>query len=269
MSLFIILILLLCGYLAGLLGALLGLGGGLILIPILVTFFKVELLYAMGIAFLAAVANSLTASLRLSRNKLTNVKVGILLEVGTVIGAVIGAYLAQIIATSYISILFGLVLVFSVWISLTKFRNHGFRTKPHPWDTKLNLSQDCNYKIRHVPAGMSLMSIAGLLAGLLGIGSGAFKVVIFDIVMGLPYKAASATSNYMIGMTSAAGAAVYLASGYILPELAFAIIPGVLLGSLSGAHLLVVAESKYIRILFNIILLFLAYKMISKGIALL
>lgn len=266
-------ILSLVGFAAGFLGAITGLGGGIVVVPVLVIFFNIDLRVAMGTSLLTAIATSSGASFTLAREKYTNIRVGMLLEIGAVIGAIIGALVVQRLATDIVSFLYGCLLILSLWFSLHKFRDRLLTTPAHKWALFLGLNGNYKinqgikeYRVYNVPLGMWLMSAAGFFSGLLGIGSGLFKVLIFDVVMGLPYKVSTSTSLFMIGITTATSAGLYFAAGYIQPEICFAVIPGVLVGALYGAKTLVKAKTKILKLIFNSILVILAIKLIYSGI---
>ncbi len=260
------------GWLAGFLGAVSGLGGGIIVVPALVIFFNIDLHVAMGTSLLTAIATSSGASFTLAQKNYTNVRLGMLLEIGAVVGAIIGAIIVKYIATDIVSFLFGCLLLFSLWFSLHKFKNRSITIPSHNWALQLGLNGNYQtnsgikkYLVYNVPIGMWLMVIAGFFSGLLGIGSGLFKVLVFDVVMGLPYKVSTSTSLFMIGITSATSAGIYLTAGYIQPEICFAVIPGVLLGALCGAKTLVKSKTKLLKIIFNILLIILAIKLMYSG----
>lgn len=244
-------ILFVIAYFAGLIGALTGLGGGIIIVPALVLLLNVDFKYAMGASLVSVIATSSGAALTFLRQHYTNLKIGMFLEMGAIIGAVVGAMLVKFLPTSLISIVFGVVLLSSAWLSFKK--------------RDVNLPQNT---ISHLPLGFTLMTIAGALSGLLGIGSGTLKVLSLDLAMGLPYKIATSTSNFMIGMTAAASAGIYLSEGYIQPDIIFPILPGVLIGALMGSKILVKAKPEKLRLLFTIIIFCLAIQMIYKGYAL-
>jgi uncharacterized membrane protein YfcA len=261
------------GWAAGFLGAITGLGGGIVIVPVLVIFFNIDLRIAMGTSLLTAIATSSGASFTLAREKYTNIRIGMLLEIGAVIGAVIGATVVQRLATDVVSFLYGCLLIVSLGFSLHKFRDRLLTAPAHNWALRLGLngtyktSQGIKeYRVYNVPLGMWLMTAAGFFSGLLGIGSGLFKVLIFDVAMGLPYKVSTSTSLFMIGITTATGAGVYYSAGYIEPEICFAVIPGVLIGALCGAKVLVKSKTKILKLVFNTILIILAIKLIYSGI---
>jgi uncharacterized membrane protein YfcA len=266
-------ILAMVGMAAGFLGAITGLGGGIVVVPVLVIFFDIDLRIAMGTSLLTAIVTSAGASFTLAQEQYTNIRVGMLLEIGAVIGAIIGAIVVQYLDADLVSFLFGCLLIFSLWASLHKFRDRLPTTPAHKWATSLNLNGHYKtshgikeYRVYNVPLGMWLMSGAGFFSGLLGIGSGLFKVLIFDVAMGLPYKVSTSTSLFMIGITSATSAAVYFSAGFIKPEICFAVIPGVLLGAVCGAKVLVKSKITILKIIFNSLLVILATKLIYTGI---
>lgn len=253
-------------YFAGLLGALTGLGGGVVIIPILVLILDVNLHQAMGASLVAAIATSSVTAIAFMRQNYTNIRIAMLLEVGAIVGSIIGALLVPFLPIPILSVMFGFFILLCIYASLRKFGKDDTDTNlpPHPWVKKLNLSN--SYPIYHVPQGMGLMGVAGLSSGLFGIGSGALKVLIFDLTLKMPYKVATCTSNFMVGMTAAASAGIYSAAGYINPYICFPVLPGIVLGAFTGSQILVKARVNVLRLIFNIILLILALQMIYKGI---
>jgi hypothetical protein len=258
--------------LAGLLGALTGLGGGVIIVPVLSLAFKVDLRYAIGASLISVIATSSGSAVAYVRQGLSNVRIGMFLEVATTLGALLGAYLTLKISTHWIAIIFGCVLLYSSAASLRKRRRHPGTAAPDRMATALKLSGSYTEKgIRHdyvahrVPLGFGIMFGAGTLSGLLGIGSGAVKVLAMDMAMRLPFKVSTTTSNFMIGVTAAASAGVYLARGYIDPGLALPVMLGVLGGSLLGSKLLVKAPVKTLRVVFSVVILALGAEMIFSG----
>lgn len=249
-------VLFLIAYFAGLIGALTGLGGGVILVPVLVLLLNIDLKYAMGTSLISVIATSSGAALTFMNNHYTNLKIGMFLEVGAILGAIVGALLIKYMPTAIISIIFGIVLLLSAWLSLT----HHKAKPPKAIHPPKNL-----YTILRTPIAFILMTIAGGLSGLLGVGSGALKVLSLELVMGLPYKVATSTSNFMIGMTASASVGIYLSAGYIYPEIAFPVLIGVLIGSFIGSKILIRANPEKLKILFVIIIFFLAVQMIYKG----
>jgi uncharacterized membrane protein YfcA len=257
---------------AGLLGALTGLGGGIVVVPMLTLLFHVDLRYAVGASLVSVIATSSGAAAAYVREGYTNVRVGILLEVATTVGALIGAALSGIIPTSALAILFGLVLLFTAIRSLRPRAEHAVLTAPDKWSRRFRLDSDYPtaagkqpYSVQKVPAGFTLMFFAGILSALLGIGSGVIKVLAMDQLMQLPFKVSTTTSNFMIGVTAAASAGVYLHRGYIEPVLALPVMIGVLTGALVGARLLTTASTRWLRILFTAVVVVLAVEMLYKG----
>ena len=257
----------------GLLGALTGLGGGIIIVPMLTLLFGVDLRYAIGASLVSVIATSSGAAAAYVKEGYTNVRVGMLLEIATTIGALGGAWLAGIISTNAIAVLFGLVLLYSAYRSFKPVGEHVSLEHAHPLAVRLRLNSDYPtpkgrqpYAVRAVPAGFALMGVAGVLSGLLGIGSGIVKVLAMDQAMGLPFKVSTTTSNFMIGVTAAASAGVYLQRGYIDPALAMPVMLGVLAGALLGARVLAGAKPKGLRTLFSIVVIVMAVQMLWKGV---
>lgn len=259
-------------FFAGLLGALTGLGGGIIVVPMLTLVFHVDLRYAIGASLISVIATSSGAAAAYVREGFTNLRIGIFLEVATTIGALGGAAVAGFIPTSALAMLFGLVLLYTAYRSLQGQQEHSSTEPPHPWAVTMRLngsyptSQGMQaYTVQGVPTGFVTMFAAGMLSALLGIGSGVVKVLAMDRAMRLPFKVSTTTSNFMIGVTAAASAGIYLHRGYIEPELAFPVMLGVLCGALLGARLLVVARTRSLRLIFTAVVVILAAEMLYKG----
>jgi len=257
---------------AGMLGALTGLGGGIVVVPMLTILFHVDLRYAVGASLVSVIATSSGAAAAYVREGYTNVRVGIFLEVATTVGALAGAALAGWIPTSALAVLFGLVLLYTAYRSFQAPEEHATTAPPHPWAVRLRLNGSYptakgmqSYTVQGVPAGFSVMFLAGILSALLGIGSGVVKVLAMDRTMKLPFKVSTTTSNFMIGVTAAASAGVYLHRGYIEPALAFPVMLGVLAGALVGARILTVAKTRSLRVLFTAVVVVLAAEMLYKG----
>lgn len=259
--------------LAGLLGALTGLGGGVVLVPVLALVFKVDIHYAIGASLVCVIATSSGSAVAYVREGLSNVRIGMFLEVATTLGAVVGAYLTAHVTTHAIAIVFGLVLLYSAISSFRQKKEPALGIPPDPLAKRLELS-GCyptaqgpkTYSARHVPAGFAVMMGAGTLSGLLGIGSGAVKVLAMDQIMQLPFKVSTTTSNFMIGVTAAASAGVYLSRGYIDPTLAMPVMLGVVSGSLIGTRLLMKAPVSTLKKLFAVVIVVLAVEMIYNGV---
>ncbi|MGH9540092.1 MAG: sulfite exporter TauE/SafE family protein [Terriglobales bacterium] len=259
---------------AGLLGSLTGLGGGVVLVPLLTLFFKVDIRYAIGASLVSVIATSSGAAAAYVKEGISNIRIGMFLEIATTLGALAGAFLATKVSTSAIATVFGAVLLYSAYLSArTRVRLKSDEI-PDPLATRLKLNGSFptpegirHYFVRRVPAGFSLMFGAGALSGLLGIGSGAVKVLAMDQAMRIPFKVSTTTSNFMIGVTAAASAGVYLSRGYIDPGLSMPVMLGVLAGSLVGTRILVQAETKWLRLVFSLVILSLGAQMIYKGLA--
>lgn len=263
---------------AGLIGSLTGLGGGVIIIPLLTLVFGVDIRYAIGTSLISVIATSSGAASSYVKEGLLNIRIGMFLEIATTLGAVLGAAIAVFAPTHAIAIIFGLVLIYSAVNSLQMQSQDGDRgmndpENPGKWvkllkaeGTYSTATETKTYKLRNPGGGFAVMSAAGVLSGLLGIGSGALKVIAMDSVMKIPFKVSTSTSNFMIGVTAAASAGIYLSRGYIDPLLSMPVMLGVLIGSLTGAKILVKAHTQIIRIIFAIVITFLAIEMIYNGI---
>jgi uncharacterized membrane protein YfcA len=258
-------------FLAGLLGALTGLGGGVIIVPLLVLGFGFDMPYAVGVSLVAAIATSTTSASAYVRDGYSNLRLAMLLEIATTLGALGGAALVTfaLVPTRALAVLFGVVLAFSALSALRSPPTEPKGAAPDPLATALKLDSAFPtpegpqpYHLRNVPLGLGLMFFAGVLSGLLGIGSGALKVLALDQVMRVPFKVSTTTSNLMIGVTAAASAGVYLGRGYIDPGLAFPAVVGVVAGSLLGAQLLLRLNVGLLRYLFAAVILFLSVQMI-------
>ncbi len=259
--------------LAGFLGALTGLGGGVVIVPLLTLLFGINIHYAIGASLVSVIATSSGAASAYVREGFTNIRIGMVLEIATVLGALIGSIiLAAILPSTMIAIIFGIVLIYSAIISsLLRLQDHE-NVQPDRWATRLRLGGSFPtseglkaYEVSSVPGGFGLMTVAGMLSGLLGIGSGAMKVIAMDQVMKIPFKAATTTSNFMIGVTAAASAAVYLHRGYIDPGLSMPVMLGVLIGSLLGAKALTRLHIKVLRTAFSVVIFLLGIEMIFNG----
>jgi uncharacterized protein len=256
----------------GLLGSLTGLGGGIIIVPLLTLVFHVDLRYAIGASLVSIIATSSGAAAAYVREGFTNVRVGILLEVATTIGALVGAAVSGMITKSSLSVMFGILLLITAYRSMRPRAEHELAAAPDKWATRLRLDSSYptpegkkDYAVRNVPGGFALMFVAGVLSALLGIGSGIIKVLAMDQLMRLPFKVSTTTSNFMIGVTAAASAGVYLHRGYINPTIAFPVMLGVLGGALLGARLLGRANTVLLRNVFTVIVVIGACQMLYNG----
>ncbi|MFZ0289410.1 MAG: sulfite exporter TauE/SafE family protein [Candidatus Sulfotelmatobacter sp.] len=259
---------------AGFLGALTGLGGGVVLVPMLTLLLGVDVRYAIGASLVSVIATSSGAAAAYVREGISNIRIGMFLEIATTLGALAGATLATRISTSAISIVFGLMLIGSAFLSWKRPSRNQREGGLDPLATKLRLNGSFpegngirNYNVQRVPLGWGLMFGAGTLSGLLGIGSGAMKVLAMDQAMKIPFKVSTTTSNFMIGVTAAASAGIYLSRGYIDPGLSMPVMLGVLGGSLLGTRILVKADPKWLRRVFSLVIVALGIEMLYKGIS--
>jgi uncharacterized membrane protein YfcA len=268
-------VLFLVSVVAGFVGAMSGMGGGVILIPVL-TFFGMDIKHAIAASIVSVIATSSGSASAYVRDRITNLKVGMFLEMFTIVGALAGAAITVVSGRKFLFILFGIVLL-SSWFALYRQRHEGWHqtTQPDPFSRWLELKgsyydrsvqQMIVYHGARAYLGGPLMFGAGLIAGLLGIGAGALKVLIHDLVMRLPPKVSTTTSNLIIGVTALAGTSVYLAAGMIDPGLAAPIILGVVFGATLGTHLLVRLTNQMVRRIFLGVLLILGVEMIIRGI---
>lgn len=261
-------------FLAGVIGSLIGLGGGVIITPVLVLIFHVDIRYAMGAALASVIATSSGAAAAYLRDGISNMRIGLFLCSATTVGAVCGAMLAVVLDQAVLSVIFGVALLVTVALSVRKNPETG-KAGDHsdPLADRLRLPgtmPDASggrkpYTVHGVIPGFLMMWVAGVLSGLLGIGSGAFKVVAMDQIMRIPFKVTTATSNFMIGVTAAASVGIYLKRGYLDPALVAPVALGVLAGAFLGARLLPIAPVKILRIIFLSLVTVIALQMILKG----
>lgn len=256
---------------AGLLGSLTGLGGGVIVVPMLTVLFGVDIHFAAGASLISVIATSSGAASAYVKEGFSNIRIGMFLEIATTIGAIIGATLVGIISVNIVSIIFAFILIYSAVISYIKNdRNILYKSNPLAEKLKLNGNYPAgntlvSYNVQKIPQGFIMMIFAGLLSGLLGIGSGAAKVMAMDRIMKIPFKVSTTTSNFMIGVTAAASAGVYLKNGYIHAALVMPVMLGVLTGAFLGAKILTFTSSKSLKIVFSVIILIMAFEMLKNG----
>ena len=259
---------------AGFLGALTGLGGGVVIVPFLTIVLGVDIHYAIGASLVSVIATSSGAASAYVKEGFSNIRVGMFLEMGTTLGAIAGAFLAAVAAPSVIAVIFGFVLMGSVVTSFGRRQDEPLSGPAASGPLARRLRMDAEYPsrrgivqyhVRRIPGGLGLMSVAGVLSGLLGIGSGALKVIAMDRVMRIPFKVSTATSNFMIGVTAASSAGIYLHRGYIDPGLTMPVMLGVLAGSIFGTRVLVRARTKWLRWLFDAVIFALGVEMIFNG----
>jgi uncharacterized membrane protein YfcA len=258
---------------AGFLGALTGLGGGVVIVPMLVLA-GIDMHYAIGASLVSVIATSCGAASSYVRSGYSNIRIAMLLEIATTVGGLTGATLVafHFVPQHALAVVFGLVLLVSAYLSSGGHHEEATGGPPDPLAVRLHLDSTLPtpdgpvpYHVRRVPLGFGLMFLAGVLSGLLGIGSGALKVLAMDQAMRIPFKVSTTTSNFMIGVTAAASAGVYLSRGYIDPALALPVVLGVLAGSMIGARALLVIHTPILRRVFSVVILALALQMIWKG----
>ncbi len=262
---------------AGIIGALVGVGGGIIIIPILILLFNINFKTAIGASIVSVIATSSGAASAYIKDNIINIRSGMFLEIATTIGAISGALILTIINPEILLFIFPLVLIISTYPMIKNIKND---VLPNIKNDKiadfLNLNSSYNengeevkYNITHTKLGLIIMYIAGLLSGLLGIGSGVFKVLAMDNVMKMPIKVSTTTSNFMIGVTAAASAFIYLVKGYINPFITLPVIIGIVIGAFIGTKILFKATNRYIKTIFIIVIFALSIEMILRGLHLL
>lgn len=266
------LILIAASYCAGLLGSLTGLGGGVVVIPVLTLCFGVDFHYAVGAALVASIATSSGSGSAYVKEGVTNIRLGMFLEIATTIGAVCGAAVAIYLNSNTIAIIYGGVLVLTAAMQQRRKSDHdgvvgsemARRLKLFgSWPQKDGTMK--HYQLRHVGGGFSVMYVAGVLSGILGIGSGVLKVIAMDGIMKVPFKVSTTTSNFMMGVTACASAVIYVQRGNIVPGMACPVMIGVLFGALTGAKLLKRLDVRLLRRIFCIVILMVAANMIYQG----
>ncbi|MGC4054240.1 MAG: sulfite exporter TauE/SafE family protein [Paludibaculum sp.] len=259
---------------AGLIGALTGLGGGIVVTPALTLLLGVDLRYAIGASLVSVIATSSGAAAAYVRDGLSNIRIAMFLEIATTAGAICGALLAGKTPTQALALLFGAVLLHSAWQVVRIQGDHASSSTPDSFSARLRLGGvyqakegAIHYEVGRARLGFGMMYIAGALSGLLGIGSGALKVIAMDRIMGIPFKVSTATSSFMIGVTAVASAAIYLKRGYIQPVIALPVMLGVLSGSLLGARLLPRLPVLTLRRIFAVVVAGIALEMIRSAVA--
>jgi uncharacterized membrane protein YfcA/uncharacterized membrane protein len=261
--------------LAGLLGSLVGLGGGILIVPLLTLAFHIPIHFAIGVSIISVIATSSGAAVAYMKDRLTNLRVAMFLELATTVGAISGAFLATFLTPEPLAIIFGVVLLISLIPTIFKLGEEIPRNvRNDHWADVLDLAssypdshlgKEINYQVSHTPWGLGMMYVAGAISGLLGIGSGTFKVIAMDTLMRLPLKVSTTTSNLMIGVTAAASAGIYFLRGDIPPIMAAPIALGVLLGAFLGTRLLVRLSNKNLRLIFLPVIAVAAIEMILHG----
>jgi uncharacterized membrane protein YfcA len=261
--------------LAGLVGALAGVGGGILIVPTLTLLFGIDIRLAIGASIVSVIATSSGAAAAYVRDRMTDMRAGMFLELATTTGAVVGALLAAIVAQAFLYILLGVVLLGSALMQVLRLGEEmPPEVEPSGLAARLRLAssypdarlgREVSYAARRVPLGFVLMWGAGLVSGLLGIGSGALKVVAMDGAMRLPMKVSSATSNFMIGVTAAASAGIYLGRGDVDPTLVAPVALGVLAGAMLGARLLPRLANRHVRWIFLPVLVVIGIQTLLRG----
>lgn len=265
------------GVIAGIFGAILGIGGGMIVTPILTLGLGLDIKYAIGASIIAVIATSSGSTIAYLRDEMLNLRVAMFLEIATTVGAVLGAVLTGLLNATFLYFLFGALLVFTTYNMIRKLMSKNGElpsVKDDKLATQLNLNgtyydkalnKQVDYQVENVPGGFSMMFGAGFASGLLGIGSGAFKVLAMDTIMHMPLKPSSATSNLMMGVTAAASAMVYFFNGSIKPGIAAPLAIGIIVGALIGSRIMTRLKPRLIRMIFVPVMLYLGIQMIAKG----
>lgn len=265
------------GLFAGIFGAVFGIGGGMIVTPIMTIALGLDIKYAIGASVISVIATSSGASIAYLKDDMLNLRVAMFLEIATTVGAILGAILTGVLPAKVLYVLFGMLLIFSSWNMLHKLRaskEEVENTTPDELSEKLELNstyydqanqKQVDYKVSNVPGGFTMMFGAGLASGLLGVGSGAFKVIAMDTIMKMPLKPSSATSNLMMGVTAAASATVYFFNGSIKPEIAAPLAIGILVGATIGSRIMQHLQAKLLRKIFIPVLFLIGLQMFLKG----
>ncbi len=260
---------------AGVIGTIVGIGGALLVTPALTLIFGVDIHLAIGASIISIIATSSGGAASYVKDGVTNIRIGMFLEIGTTVGAITGAAIAAYINSDLLFGIFGTVLLLSV-IPLFLRRHEEFpkNVQNDSWSRRLRLSssysdqslkQVVSYNVTGTPIALIIMYGAGLLSGLLGIGSGAFKVLGMENFMHLPIKVSTTTSNFMIGVTAAASAGIYFVRGDVNPFIAAPVVLGILAGANIGTKILLRSRNSTIRITFMVVLVAISAEMIAKA----
>lgn len=268
------------GLLAGFIGSILGIGGGLIVTPVLTIALGLEIKYAIAASIIVVIATSSGSAIAYLKDKVINIRVAMFLELFTTIGGLIGALITGVIAPWILYVLFSMLLMYSIINMFIKLRREKvgkvFEVNPSLLSNKLKLNnsyydekfkKNITYNVTNVPGGSAIMLGAGIISGLLGIGSGIFKVIAMDTVMKMPLKPSTATSNFMMGVTAVSSSIVYFLQGSILPEIAVPVCLGVLAGAALGTRVMPKLHPSVIRVLFIIVMAFLCVQMTMKAVS--
>ena len=261
-------------YSAGLLGSLVGVGGGIIVVPLLSLFLGVDIHHAIAASIISVIATSSGAASSYVRSGVSNLRLAMFLEIATAAGALSGAFLAVVISPRWLFVLFGAVLIYTAVSMYRRKEGVGARFPNDPLADRLKmhgafydpaLKREITYHVARTKLGFGVSYIAGIVSGLLGVGGGIIKVPVMNLAMGMPIKACTATSNFMIGVTAAASAAVYFVRGDVQPFIAAPVAVGVLLGAKSGAKIMGHLKNDLIRLIFVIVLIVTSVQMLLKG----
>ncbi|WP_080780007.1 sulfite exporter TauE/SafE family protein [Chryseobacterium phocaeense] len=258
---------------AGLLGSLTGLGGGVIIIPLLTLGFGVPMHYAIGASLISVIGTSSGAAVAFVKEGFTNMRIGMFLEIGTTAGAIMGALVSGMLNPNTIGIIFASILLLTVILNLKGKPDHQEPLIKGSLEEKLKLYGTFpdkgvlkSYSARNTVSGFLMMMFAGAMSGLLGIGSGALKVLAMDNMMKLPFKVSTTTSNFMIGVTAVASALIYFQRGEIIPVIVAPVLIGVVVGSFIGSKTLMVSKTKKLKVFFAIVITILSVYMMYNGI---
>lgn len=258
---------------AGLLGSLTGLGGGVIIIPLLTLGFGVPMHYAIGASLISVIGTSSGAAVAFVKEGFTNMRIGMFLEIGTTAGAIMGALVSGMLNPNTIGIIFASILLLTVILNLKGKPDHQEPLIKGSLEEKLKLYGTFpdkgilkSYSARNTVPGFLMMMFAGAMSGLLGIGSGALKVLAMDNMMKLPFKVSTTTSNFMIGVTAVASALIYFQRGEIIPVIVAPVLIGVVVGSFIGSKTLMVSKTKKLKVFFAIVITILSVYMMYNGI---
>ena len=274
-SLVIVLLIFAGSVVAGVIGSLIGLGGGVLIVPLLTLAFGLPIYFAIGTSIISVIATSSGAAVAYVRDHLTNLRIGMFLEIATTTGAITGAFLAGLLAPKLLFVLFGVILLLSALPQVFKISEElpqGVKNDRLANWLRLSstypdqhLERDVTYQVTSTPLGLTMMYVAGIISGLLGIGSGTFKVLALDTVMRLPMKVSTTTSNFMIGVTAAASAGIYFSRGDVPPLVAGPVALGVLLGAFLGTRLMTRLSNKALRLIFLPVMAIIALEMVLRG----
>ncbi|MBD3905664.1 sulfite exporter TauE/SafE family protein [Chryseobacterium sp. Ch-15] len=258
---------------AGLLGSLTGLGGGVIIIPLLTLGFGVPMHYAIGASLISVIGTSSGAAVAFVKEGFTNMRIGMFLEIATTSGAIVGALVSGMLNPNTIGIIFASILLLTVILNLKGKPDHQEPLIKGSLEDKLKLYGTFpdkgvvkNYSARNTIPGFFMMMFAGAMSGLLGIGSGALKVLAMDNMMRLPFKVSTTTSNFMIGVTAVASSLIYFQRGEIIPVIVAPVLVGVVVGSFIGSKTLMVSKTKKLKTFFAIVITILSIYMMYNGI---